>query len=127
MALPSSALSSNCLGSSYEIELKIAEVDMDEALLRNLLEETKEEDDITCPVQSLDVNNYDSPLKIYGKVDLDWLDMMNEAPSLAMDEIMVWYIDYIVGMFDYAAYTGDYSQFYECLSDKTNYCCLWQE
>ncbi|TXG54535.1 hypothetical protein EZV62_019791 [Acer yangbiense] len=117
MALPSSALSSHYLGSSNEIE----ELEIDEALLRDLLEEETNEE---CSVQSLDVNNYDSPSKINGKDDLDWQDMMNEAPSLAMDEIMVWYID---DMFDYAAYTGDYSQFYnECFSDETNYCCLWQ-
>ncbi|KAK1567998.1 hypothetical protein Q3G72_019213 [Acer saccharum] len=81
MALPSSAPSSNFLGSSNEIE----ELEIDEALLRDLLEEETNEE---CSVQSLDVNNYDSPSKINGKDDLDWQDMMNEAPSLAMDEIM---------------------------------------
>ncbi|KAI9178376.1 hypothetical protein LWI28_025810 [Acer negundo] len=82
MTLPSSALSSNYLGSSNEIE---EELEIDESLLRDLLEEETNEE---CSVQSLDVNNYDSPSKINGKDDLDWQDMMNEAALLAMDEIM---------------------------------------
>ncbi|KAL5791693.1 hypothetical protein ACOSP7_000287 [Xanthoceras sorbifolium] len=111
-------------------------VEVDVALLRNLLEETTEEsreEGEKCSVQSLNVNNnYEFTSKIDDGQDLLEVhdltlhDMMNAVPSVAIDEIMVRYIDDMVGMIDYAP-TDDYSQFHNRgFSDEINYYCLWQ-
>lgn len=104
------------------VELEITEVD--ETLLRNLLEESMNEEVREDAAYSLAVNNKQE-LEHFG--DLDWNDMMDiAAPGLPMDEnMMVWYD--MVGMTDFAR-NADCFEFYSgASSDETNYWFLWQE
>ncbi|KAJ4728996.1 Activity-dependent neuroprotector homeobox protein [Melia azedarach] len=131
----------NCVSDDHEIEeLEITEVD--EALLRNLMEEAVNEetgeDGVNYAVHNPEANN-DSTLNICEQDlkqhglhihDLDWDDMMDVTPASSltpMDETMVWYIADMVGMVEFG-WDGDYSQYYNgVICDETNYCCLWQE
>lgn len=105
------------------------EMEIDEALLRTLLEETDEEsgggDEVKSLDRSMDVDKCDGDSKNgMDKFELEG-DMVNVVPVMEVEEAMTWYVDDMVEMIDYV-YAGDCSQFYD-EDDETNYCYLWQD